>query len=344
MKYRIDIPFARFPLAAKPTPLHPLANLGAALDIRMPYVKRDDLTGLAFGGNKARQLEWYFGQAAEKNADTVLITGAVQSNYVRMAAAAANLAGMECHIQLEDRVKEMPDLYHTNGNAFLNRLLGAKVHLFPDGENENAADRKLEEIASQLKFDGKNPYIIYLGPGRPPLGALGYVEAAAEILTQAETMNIKLGSIIVPSGTSYTHAGLLVGLRSLNSRIPVYGICVRRDADSQAKRVLETCRALEKMLDMKHLVAITDVLTSDRHLAGGYGRIDSQTIEALTVTAKTEGLCLDPVYTGKSMAGLFSMAREGSLNEATTVYWHTGGTPALFAYQDSLAEVIDKKL
>ncbi len=336
MSYHIDIPFPSFPLSVKPTPLQPMSNLSLALGSGPLYVKRDDLTGLAFGGNKARQLEWYLGEAKQKKADTILITGAVQSNYVRMAAAAANLAGMECHVQLEDRVKDMSDLYHANGNAFLTRLLGATTHFFFDGEDEEAADRNLEKISAQLRNDGRNPYIIYLGANHPPKGALGYVEASAEILNQSDSKGISLDCIVVSSGTSFTHAGLLVGLRALGSSVQVYGFCVRRDSESQTERVFRSCKALEGMLGLSNRVTRNDVWTSDMHLGKGYGKNTDRTLEAFKLVSKTEGLLLDPVYTVKSMAGLISLARQGNLEDRNTVYWHTGGTPALFAYQKDL--------
>ena len=175
---------ARTPLAHTPTPIEPLSNLGKHLGSGRIYVKRDDCTGLAVGGNKARQLEYYFGEALEQSADTVLITGAVQSNFVRMAAAAAAKLGLTCHIQLEERVTDAGAEYRESGNVLLNRILGAVMHTYPKGEDEAGADANLRLIAEQLGEAGKKPYIIPLAPGHPPLGALGYVRAAGEILDQ----------------------------------------------------------------------------------------------------------------------------------------------------------------
>ncbi len=160
-------------LSHLPTPIDEMPNLSRHLGHARLLVKRDDCTGLCMGGNKARQLEFYMGRAQEQNADTVLITGAVQSNYVRTAAAAARKLGMQCHVQLEDRVANKSEQYHTSGNVFLNKMLGATLHYFPEGENEQAADQNLEIIAEQLRSEGAKPYVIHLGPDHSMVGALG---------------------------------------------------------------------------------------------------------------------------------------------------------------------------
>ena len=226
----------RQPLGQTPTPIEALPNLAAALGLRRLAVKRDDLTGLGFGGNKVRQLESYFGAALAQKADVVLITGAVQSNYARLAAAAARQLGLECHIQLEARVERTDRAYQTNGNVLLDRLLGATLHRYPEGEDEAGADRALQQIAARLCDAGRRPYVIPLGPGNPPLGALGYIRAAAELVDQLADGGADPGveEIIVTSGSGITHAGLLYGLRALGSRLKVTGICARRDAAAQA--------------------------------------------------------------------------------------------------------------
>ena len=174
----------RVALAHTPTPIEALENLSAYLGGSPIYVKREDCTGLAMGGNKARQLEFYLGQARQKNADTILITGAVQSNFVRMAAAAAAKCGMRCHIQLEERVGDASSEYRQSGNVLLDRLLGAVIHTYPQGEDEAGADANMQRIADDLRSQGHRPYIIPLAPGHPPFGALGYVLAADEIVHQ----------------------------------------------------------------------------------------------------------------------------------------------------------------
>jgi len=199
---RLDaLPRAR--LAHTPTPLEALPNLAASLGGARLYVKRDDCTGLAFGGNKVRQLEFYLGEAQARNADTVLITGAVQSNFVRLAAAAARKLGMEIHIQLEERVPKTDPAYRSSGNVLLDRLLGATLYSYSDGEDEAGADKRLRAIAAELEAQGRRPYVIPLAPGHPPLGALGYVEAARELLDQLAAQELGLDEIVVSSGSGH---------------------------------------------------------------------------------------------------------------------------------------------
>ena len=168
--------FPRAALAHAPTPLEPLPNLARELGGAQLFVKRDDCTGLAMGGNKARQLEFYFGEALAQGCDTVISTGATQSNFVRMMAAAACKLGMRCHIQLESRVPGMPEEYHVSGNVLLDRLFGAHLHFYPEGEDESGADQQLREIAERARQEGASPHVISITADHPPVGALGYVE------------------------------------------------------------------------------------------------------------------------------------------------------------------------
>lgn len=327
--------FPRQPLGLAPTPLEAAPNLAARLEIERLRIKRDDLTGLGLGGNKVRQLEPYFGAAREAGADVVLITGAVQSNYARLAAAAARKLGMDCHIQLEHRVARDDRDYRENGNVLLDRLLGATLHSYPEGEDEAGADRALGEIAEGLRQAGQTPYVIPLGPGNPPKGALGYIRAAVELLEQIGAEAADGLEIIVTSGSGITHAGLLYGLRALGCSARVTGICARRGAAAQVERIRAHCAALDEMLDLKIVVTDSDIRLDDGALAPGYGRPGEATLEALNITAQSEGLFLDPVYTGKAMAGLIARRRRGELG-ADVVFWHTGGQPALFAYGSDL--------
>jgi len=331
--------FPRVRIAHLPTPLEEMPNLARALEAHQLFVKRDDCTGLAFGGNKVRQLEYYFGAAREQDADTILITGAVQSNYARTTAAMAKRLGMQCHIQLEERVPDTDDLYRTSGNVLLDRLLGAVLHFYPHGEDEEGADLALEHIAEDLSRQGAKPYVIHLGPTNPPLGALGYIDAAKELLDQAEKTGCETDEIIVPSGSGATHAGLLFGLRALNSSVRVTGICVRRNAVRQRERVTIVLQGITQLLDIPCPVAEEDVFLYDGTLAPGYGQMNEITREALAVAARTEALVLDPVYSGKTMAGLIALIRKGQFSkDASVLFWHTGGQPALFAYGDRIFE------
>ena len=325
----------RVRLAHAPTPLEAMPNLSAHLDGPNLFVKRDDCTGLAMGGNKARQLEYYIGEAVDQGADTVLITGAVQSNFVRQAAAAARKCGMDCHIQLEDRVPHNDSTYMGSGNVLLDHLLGATIHTFPEGEDEAAADANLEAIADGLRAEGKAPYVIHLGIDHPPLGGLGYVDAGREIVTQAQSMNLNLDAIVVATGSGLTHAGLLTGVRAAGSNVPVYGICVRRDEVQQRARIE---RRLAEIVELAGLPTSTatkdDVNVEDTWLGPGYGRLTPEIEEALSLSAQHEALVLDPVYTGKVMSGLIGMVRRGDFKTSDNVLFvHTGGSPALFAYE-----------
>jgi D-cysteine desulfhydrase/L-cysteate sulfo-lyase len=325
--------FPRVALAHRPTPLEAMPNLSRAIGAEDLFVKREDCTGLAMGGNKARQLEFYFGEAEARGASVVLITGAIQSNYVRCAAAAAAKLGLRCVIQLEDRVQGMESDYHRSGNVLLDRLFGAEIHSYPEGEDESGADASLDRLAKDLVAQGEDPYVIHLSPDHPPLGALGYVEAAEELLQQAEERDIDFNSVVLASGTAQTHAGLLVGLRAAGqSQIQVHGICVRRCAHAQGPRVLQCAQAVERLLGFRGLVGGDDVTVIDRHLGPGYGQPTSESHQAILSAARQEGLLVDPVYTGKALAGMISLARSGAFGGRPAVLLHTGGTPALFGY------------
>ena len=330
---------ARFPrarLGHAPTPIDAAPNLGGALGIDL-YIKRDDCTGLALGGNKVRQLEFHFGQARARGADTVLVTGAVQSNLVRIAAAAARKLGMEIHIQLEDRVEGMDRIYRASGNLLLDRVLGATLHPFPEGEDEAAADAAMEARAAALAAKGRRPYVVHSAPGHPPLGGLGYVLAAREIAEQARALDMRFDAVVCASGSAITHAGLLVGWRALGEAVPVLGICVRRDAGKQAARVAGVASALATMIERPDAFDEDDVDVSDAVLAPGYGRLNDAVREALALAARHEGLLLDPVYTARAMAGLIDHVRSGRIAAGSRVLFvHTGGQPALFAYGESL--------
>ena len=332
----IDRRLDRFPrvrLMSGETPLERLERMSDHLGIDL-WLKRDDLTGLGFGGNKTRQLEFYFGEALAEGADTVLITGAVQSNYVRSAAAAAARLGLKAVLQLEERVPGMGESYYRSGNVLLARILGAEHMHYPSGEDEAGADAALHGRADDLRAEGRKPYVIHLGIGRPPLGALGYVAGGAELAGQMADFD----AAVVPSGSGSTHGGFLTGLRLAGQRAPVFGICVRRDAGQQRKRIETVLAKLAGLLDIDPALTSGDVHVWDGALAPGYGRIGKASREALTLMARTEGVFLDPVYTAKTFAGLLGLLKEGAIRKGQkVVLLHTGGLPALFGYQDELA-------
>jgi len=285
------------------------------------------------GGNKIRQLEYYFGAAVAKDADTILITGAVQSNFVRSAAAVAAKLGMRSILQLEERVPNMGPQYYQSGNVFLGRMLGAEHTQYAQGEDEGGADQNLRARAEQLTGQGHRPYVIPLGLDNQPLGALGYIHAASEILQQGPEFDV----VVVASGSGATHSGLLAGLRELGSNVPVFGICVRRDAQQQNARMNTLMGKIAQMLPGVDEVAGKDILIWDGALAPGYGQVGAQTAQAIAMMARYEGIFLDPVYTAKSFAGVLGLLKEGKIAPgARVLFVHTGGQPALFAYQGEI--------
>lgn len=318
------------------TPLEPLDNLGRRLGVTL-WAKRDDCNGLAMGGNKVRQLEYYLGRGAAEGADTVLITGARQSNFVRLAAAAARRLGWQAVVQLEDRVAKDDALYRGSGNVLLDRLLGATLHHFAEGEDEAAADRNLDALAERLRGEGRRPTVVHLGIEHPPTGGLGYVEAAAETRRQLSSLGREPSHVVVPSGSGLTHAGFLVGARALDWHVTVLGVCVRRAADRQHARVLRRARELAALLDGGPEIAEDDVVVDDAVLAPGYGQINEPTRAAIRLAAESEALLLDPVYSGRCMAGLLRFVEQGRIPAGgEALFLHTGGTPAIFAYQNDL--------
>jgi len=330
---------SRVDLGIQRTPLEVLLNLGEALNINL-FVKRDDCFPFALAGNKVRQLEYYLGPAKDKGADTVLITGAVQSNFVRLCAAACRKLGWHPVVQLEKRVPNQSKNYNTSGNVLLNNMLGAETHYFEEGENEAAADANLDALAMELSNKGKKPYVIHLGIEHPPLGALGYVLAAAEVYLQFESQGIMPDHVVIPSGSGLTHAGFLCGARAIGWNVKVHGICVRRNKEAQVERITRRAKEIDTMLDIVGNVTSGDILVSDDVLAPGYGQLNDEVKEAIKLASHREGLLLDPVYSGRAFAGLIALVRDGTIAKNETVsFIHTGGLAALFGYQDELNSI-----
>ena len=326
--------FPRVSLSHLPTPLEFLPNLSELIKCQI-WIKRDDCTGLAFGGNKSRQLEYYIGHALSLGADTLLTTGAVQSNHVRMTAAAARKMGLDIEVQLEQRVPRDQVEYQQSGNAFLIKLLGAKIFYYPQGEDEDGADDRLYQRAEKLRNSGKSPYVIPLANVKIPYGALGYVEAAEELLKQINQLKIKPSAFVLPTGSASTHAGFLTGLRLLKDQTPVIAYCVRRDAMAQKSRVKHKLESLAELMAISSDTAIDDIICRDDTFYPSYGQLNKATEKAIKIMAQTEGILLDPTYSGKAFAGLLQMVERGEFaKNDQLVFLHTGGTPALFAYPE----------
>lgn len=315
-----------------PTPLEHLPRLSSALGGPEIWIKRDDLTGLTGGGNKTRKLEFLVADAIAQGADTLVTTGAVQSNHCRLTVSAAVKEGMRSRLVLEERV---PGSYAPNslGNNFLYRLLGTEaITVVPGGSDLVAA---MEEVAEAVRADGGIPYIIP-GGGSNALGALGYVTCAHELLTQLFDAGLGIDHLIAPSGSGGTHAGLLAGLADHSSDIPVTGISVNKPISVQEPKILDLANQILELLDSPLRIGAEKVRVLDHFVGEGYSLPTPEMAEAIQLFARTEGILLDPVYTGKQAAGLIGMIRSGELSAGQKVlFLHTGGAPALSAYPGS---------
>jgi D-cysteine desulfhydrase/L-cysteate sulfo-lyase len=330
--------FPRVHLGHTPTPFELLNNVSAEFGCKV-WIKRDDCTGLAFGGNKSRQLDFYIGQALHQGADTLLTTGAVQSNHVRTTVAAARKLGLNIEVQLEHRVDRDQPEYHKSGNPYLVRLMGARIHHYPVGEDEDGADKALDIRAAELAAEGRNAFVIPLSNANTPFGALGYVEGAEELMAQLRALEVEPVRVIVPTGSASTHSGFLIGARACGSDIPVHGVCVRRDATSQLQRVRKKINSVIDTIGCDIRIADSEIICDDSQLAPGYGLPNENTVEAIKYMARSEGILLDPTYSGKTFAVLLDMLRRGDFaaNEHV-VFLHTGGAVSLFGYPELVDE------
>ena len=325
--------FPRVSLAHLPTPLEFLPRLTDHLDGPEIWVKRDDCTGLATGGNKTRKLEFSMGEALERGADTIITVGAVQSNHVRQAAAAAARLGMRCEVLLEHRVEKPTTLYLNSGNVLLDRILGANLHEYEKGTDFDAA---MQEIAREVRAKGGTPYIIPGGASNP-VGALGYVGCAEELLQQCDKQDVSFDHVVLASGSAGTHAGMAVGLRASGSELPILGIGVNVPRDEQEAKVFDLACATAEYIDRPGCVSRQDIVADCNYIGAGYGEPTSSMNEAVLMLARTEGLLFDPVYSGKALAGMIDYIRNGRFKAGQKiVFLHTGGVAGLFAYADIL--------
>jgi L-cysteate sulfo-lyase len=326
--------YPRVRLGHFPTPLEPMPNLSRHLGGPNIFIKRDDCTGLATGGNKTRKLEFLVAEALAQGADTLITQGAVQSNHARQTVAAAARFGMQSKILLETRVVDPDQDYLESGNVMLDRLMGGDiVSYLPSGTNMQQA---MEEYAAELRSKGKKPYVIP-GGGSNPVGALGYVACAQELLQQTFEMGLRLDWVVHATGSAGTQAGLVTGLAASNSGIPVMGVSVRaahqQQQDNVFKLVQSTC---DYMGLSSSLVSREDIHVDAGHVGGGYGVPTEGMVEAVRLTAELEGILLDPVYSGKGMAGLIAQIRAGRYTkDQNVVFVHTGGSATLFAYRST---------
>lgn len=312
----IDLP--RVNIAHLPTPVEPLPRLTEHLGGPELWVKRDDQTGLALGGNKTRKLEFLVADAQQKNASTLITAGAAQSNHCRQTAAAAAKFGFECILVLAGGA---PDSY--SGNLFLDRILGAEIVWMYDEPREVV----LQETYRKALREGRQPYLIPYG-GSNTLGAASYAQAVLELTGQ----NLKFGWIIVPSSSGGTQAGMVLGAHLAGFGGKIQGISIDEIAQDLKLRVSGLASDTAALLGVNHIFRPDEILVNDAYLGGGYGVMGKLEREAISLFAQYEGILLDPVYTGRAAGGMVELIRSGYFQPgAKVLFWHTGGAPALFA-------------
>ncbi|EPY4243797.1 D-cysteine desulfhydrase [Klebsiella quasipneumoniae] len=320
--------FPRLELIGAPTPLEYLPRLSDHLG-REIFIKRDDTTPLAMGGNKLRKLEFLAADALREGADTLITAGAIQSNHVRQTAAVAAKLGLHCVALLENPIGTRAENYLSNGNRLLLDLFNTQVEMC-DALTDPAA--QLDELATRIEAQGYRPYVIPVG-GSNAFGALGYVESALEIAQQCEDA-VEISSVVVASGSAGTHAGLAVGLEQLMPQAELIGVTVSRAVADQLPKVVALQQAVANSLELQ---AKADIILWDDYFAPGYGTPNEEGMAAVKLLAQLEGILLDPVYTGKAMAGLIDgITQKRFKDEGPILFVHTGGAPALFAYHPHL--------
>lgn len=336
---------ARFPrirLGHMPTPLEPMENLTRHLSGPgggpKLWIKRDDCTGLSTGGNKTRKLEFLMAEARAQGADTVITQGATQSNHARQTAAAAARLGFACHILLEDRTGYTDAAYTQSANVLMDKLHGATISRRPGGADMAA---EMEALAAELRAQGRKPYVIP-GGGSNPVGALGYVNAALELVNQAAEMGLRIDHLVHATGSAGTQAGLVAGLVALNAGIPVLGIGVRAPREKQEANVLALAQRTAAHLGLEGIVKPEHVVANCDYVGQGYGIPTEGMVAAVKLLAEQEGILLDPVYSGKGMAGLIDLVRKGHFGkDENVVFLHTGGAVGLFGYPDAFGVSAD---
>lgn len=318
------------PLAFLPTPIIKLSRLSEVLDGPTIYMKRDDQTGLGLGGNKTRKLEYLFGDAIAKGCDTVITGGAEQSNHCRQTAAAAAMAGLECHLVLGGEEPEIPD-----GNYLLDTLFGAITHW----TGEFRKGEKIPDITASLTAKGKKVYMIPYG-GSNTIGAIGYVTAMTELAQQVTEMNLNLTATIFPTSSGGTHAGMMIGAKITNFTGQILGIKIDKEEITDIPYVdllANLANDTAEQFDIHHRFLPSNFHVNTDYLGSGYGVVSELEKEAIKMCASLEGILVDPVYTGRAFGGMIDLIRKNIFNkEDNILFWHTGGTPALFHYGNIL--------
>jgi D-cysteine desulfhydrase/L-cysteate sulfo-lyase len=327
MTYFDSIP--RVEISHSPTPIESAPRLSKELGCNI-FIKRDDCTGLASGGNKTRKLEYLLADAKKQGADTLVTIGGLQSNHARQTSAASAKFGFNCELILQDVAGSPKQDYSNNGNILLDHLFGASIHRLSLDQD---CDEYASELIDKLKRNGQHPYLIPVG-GSDEIGSLGYVRCAKEILKQINKQKTNIDHIILATGSGGTQAGLLAGLIADNSNISVLGINVSRSEKEQTALVDSLLRKILKQLNLDENLANQHVLTNGNYYGEGYGISTESMVSAVKQCASLEGLLLDPVYTGKAMAGLMDLCSTKVIKpDSNVLFLHTGGSVGLFAYQ-----------
>lgn len=317
-------------LAQLPTPLHGMPNLTEKLGFSGKlYIKRDDLTGLAAGGNKSRKLEYLMAEALKRDADTIITAGGLQSNHCIQTVAAAKKLNLDCHVVLSG---EEPK--NVNGNLFLDILAGASVHYVKRSDRES----RMIELAEELRQVGKNPYIIPVG-GSNALGSIGYTMAMPEVVRQMELMNIKCDRIIVASSSGGTMAGMVLGAKIAGFKGTITGISIDRVKTGKGAfppELAELANKAAELLELDIKLSPEDFDLEYDYLGNGYAIVGDNEREAIKILAQSEGIFIGPVYTGRAMGALIDKIRKGEWKNETILFWHTGDTAALFDYVEEL--------
>ncbi len=325
--------FPRVNLVNLPTPLEEMPRLTKLLGGPRLWVKREDCTGLAFGGNKERKTEFAFGDALHKKTDVVVTTGPVQSNHSRATAAAACRLGLKIILVLTG---EEPALY--DGNLLLDSLLGAEIHFLHGPSQKLNRTRYMKEIAEDLRQNDHTPYIIPAGASYPP-GAIAYVNAMLELLEQAGNSDFRVDHIVHGAGSGGTQAGLILATKAIGLKATILGVCAEpHSQDHLTGATLEIARSTAQILDVDMDLKSDDVVLNENYAGEAYEVPTSEAVKAIRLLAQTEGILLDPIYTGRAMAGLLNLIEQGYFTkDDNVVFIHTGGTPALFPYRRRFA-------
>lgn len=317
--------FPRLNLFPRPTPLHELKNLRKSLGCRPRiFAKRDDLTGVGLGGNKNRKLDFVMAEAQRSGADTIITWAGVQSNHCRQTLAIAKQLGMDCHLFLggsEPPIRQGNLLYYT--------ILGAKLHFHPE---EADPQPEIDGLVEELKSQGRRPFVVRIGASTP-LGSLGYIESSTEAIEQGKELGVEFGHAFVATGSAGTQTGIEIGFREECPSARVHGVAVSRDSLPQRESVAKLVNETYALLEMPKTVAAADIIVHDQYYGGKYAVPTKAGNQAIFLLGETEGLLLDPVYTGKAMSGMLDLLRKGELDDAEAVlFFHTGGHPAVFAF------------